>query len=95
MADGMWMRLADVPMPRRLWWWTLLTLALRRSSRSNRKAAEKLGRDMAEIVFERWQQTDATTTAMLDLTQKLVRLTWAIVALTLVVLGATLYLGLR
>lgn len=95
MTEGMWMRLADVPVPRRLWWWALLTLLLRRSSRRNIKAAEKVGRDVAEIVFQRWQDTDTRTAAMLDLTRRLVRLTWAVVVLTVVVLGATLYLGLR
>ncbi len=32
---------------------------------------------------------------MLDMTRKLVVLTWAVVVPTLIVLGATLYVGLR
>jgi hypothetical protein len=32
---------------------------------------------------------------MLKLTRQIVRLTWAVVVLTVVVLGATLYVGLR
>jgi hypothetical protein len=43
----------------------------------------------------RWANTDAQTKAMLDLTRKLVALTWAVVVLTLIVLAGTLYLGLR
>ena len=92
---GLWIRLADAKVPRPLWWYVLLALAVRRSNRQGMKAAEQVGHDLAESVVNRWEQTDAATDAMLRLTQTMVRLTWAIMALTLVVLAATLWLGLR
>ncbi len=46
-------------------------------------------------MLTRWAGTDAQTAAMLDWTHKLVRLTWAVVVPTVVVLAATLYVGLR
>lgn len=92
---GMWIRLADAKVPRPLWWWVLLVLSVRRSGRRDIKAAEHVGRELAESVVARWEQTDAATDAMLRLTRTMVRLTWAIMALTVVVLAATLYVGLR
>jgi hypothetical protein len=91
----MWIRLADAKVPRPLWWWVLLVLAVRRSDRRHIRAAEHVGRDLAESVVARWEQTDAATDAMLALTRTMVRLTWAIMGLTVVVLAATLYVGLR
>lgn len=95
MADGMWVRLADVKVPRRMWWWATLVLLVRRSDRKSIAVAERVGRDLAESVVKRWEQTDAATDAMLTLTRTMVRLTWAVVVLSVIVLSATIWLGLR
>jgi hypothetical protein len=92
---GMYTRLADVPVPRRWWWWALLVVMLRLDSHRTRKQLRRVGRELGESVVSRWDQTDAATDSMLDLNRTMVRLTWATVALTVVVLGATIYLGLR
>jgi hypothetical protein len=92
---GMWIRLADAKVPRPLWWYVLFALMVRRNGRRQIQAAEHVGRDLAESVVARWEQTDAATDAMLKLTRTMVRLTWAIMTLTVVVLLATLYVGLR
>jgi hypothetical protein len=91
----MYVRLADVPVPRRLWWWLLFLFLVVRSNRRALKAAGKTGQDLGESVATRWAQVDADTAAMLRLTQTMVRLTWAVVGLTVVVIAATMYLGLR
>lgn len=89
------MRLADVPVPRRAWWWVLLLLVLRRGNKRATRAAAKVGADLGESVVWRWEKTDASTDAMLRLTRTMVRLTWAVAVLTIVVLASTLWLGLR
>jgi hypothetical protein len=93
--EGMYMRLADFPVPRRWWWWGLLVLLLARDGRRNRRKMKRTGKDLGKSVVARWEQVDAATAAMLKLNRTMVRLTWAVVALTLVALGVTLYLGLR
>jgi NhaP-type Na+/H+ or K+/H+ antiporter len=55
----------------------------------------QVGRDLEESVVTRWEQTDAPTKSMLKLTRTMVRLTWAVVFLTVLVLGAALHVGLR
>ncbi len=91
----MYMRLADVPVPRRWWWWFLLVFLVVRSDRRAVKAAGKTGEDLAQSVVTRWEHVDADTASMLKLTRTMVRLTWAVVILTVVVIAATVYLGLR
>jgi hypothetical protein len=93
--DRMWIRLADAKVPRPVWWWVVLVLAVRHRDRKTMKAAEKIGEELADSVVKRWEHTDAATDAMLKLTRTMVRLTWAIMGLTLIVLAATLWLGLR
>lgn len=88
-------RLADLRVPRPWWWWLLLGLLLIRDGRRSRRKLVEVGEDLAEVVVKRWEQTDDATATMIDLNQTMVRLTWAVVALTVVVLGATLWLGLR
>lgn len=73
----------------------MFVLLVRRSDRRSIEVAERVGRDLAESVVTRWEQTDASTDAMLKLTRTMARLTWAVMILTVVVLGATLYVGLR
>lgn len=98
MRSTNWIPLADLRVPPS-WLWSfgivLGLLITRRRDRRAMTAAGKVGQDLAESVLTRWADTDAQTAAMLDMTRKLVALTWAVVALTLVVLGATLYVGLR
>ena len=91
----MYTRLADVLVPRRLWWWALLVFLLVRDGHRTRRQMEQVGRDLGEAVVTRWSDTDEATTAMLKMTRTMVRLTRAVVVLTVVVLAATLYVGLR
>lgn len=70
-------------------------VVLVRDGRRTRRQMEGVGRDLAQSVVARWDHTDADTAAMLKLNRTMVRLTWAVVVLTVVVLGATLYVGLR
>lgn len=92
---GMYTRLADVPVPRRWWWWGLLVVMVLRDGRRTRKEDERIGQELGESVVTRWKDTDEATAVMLKMTKTMVRLTWAVVALTVVVLGATLHLGLQ
>ena len=92
---GMYTRLADLRVPRPWWWWTLLALALIYNGRRTERKMERIGRDLGESVVTRWQDTDEATVAMLKMTRTMVRLTWAVVILTVVVIAATIYLGLR
>lgn len=78
-----------------MWWWATLLVLVRRKDRNTMRAAEQVGSDLGESVAKRWQETDAATAAMLALTRTMVRLTWAVMLLTLVVLAATVWLGLR
>jgi hypothetical protein len=96
MRDGaVYIRLGDLRVPRPWWWWAALALMLVRDGRGTRRQMERTGRNLGESVVMRWEQTDAATESMLKLTRTMVRPTWAVVVLTIVVLGATLYLGLR
>jgi hypothetical protein len=79
------------------YWPVFALLGMLLGYRRNRKDRHELvetSRGLAEAVTARWATTDADTQAMLNLTRQMVRLTWAVVILTVVVLGATLYLGL-
>jgi len=98
MPGTAWIRLADLRVPRPSVWRLGITLGLlvaRRRDKAAFEAAIRVGEDIGQSVLTRWADTDAQTAAMLDLTHKLVRLTWAVVVLTVVVLAATLYVGLR
>ena len=91
----MYTRLADLRVPRPWWWWALLALALIYNGRRTERKMERIGRNLGESVVTRWRDTDEATAAMLKMTRTMVGLTWAVVILTVVVIGATLYLGFR
>ena len=91
----MYTRLGDVPVPRRWWWWVLLVILLVRDGRRTRRQMEQVGRDLGQAVVTRWKDTDDATASMLKMTRTMVRLTWAVVVLTVVVAGATFYIGLH
>jgi hypothetical protein len=96
MSDGgMYARLADLRVPRPWWWWATPALALIRDGRRNGRQTERLGRDLGESVVMRWEETDSATESMFKMTQTMVWVTWAVVVLTVVVIAATLYLGIR
>jgi hypothetical protein len=84
-------RLADVRLPRA---WPLAVLgahlmARREQDRSVDEAAA-IGREIAESVVTRWQQNDAGTQAMIDLTRTLARLTWVLVFVGLATLAVAI-----
>jgi hypothetical protein len=91
----------DYPFTRRYWpsavvLGLLLGLAWnRRAGRDASNTGRELGQDLGNVVVDRWAKTDKDSRAMLDLTRQMVRLTWAVMTLTIVVLGVTLYAGLR
>jgi hypothetical protein len=84
-------RLADVKVPRSPWWWAILLLFMLHDDRRNVKQGEQLGRDLGEIVVNRWRDTDAATEAIIKLNRTMVRLTWAVVGLTVVGVVAALH----
>lgn len=80
-------RLADVRLPR---YWPVsviaaLLLARRLQSRSLREA-ESVGKDLGEITVERWREGDVRTDQIIALTKTLARLTWVLLAATVVTL---------
>lgn len=80
-------RLADVRLPR---YWLVsviagLLLARRLQNRSLREA-ESVGKDLGEITVERWREGDVRTDQMIALTKTLARLTWVLLAATVVTL---------
>jgi hypothetical protein len=84
-------RLADAKVPRSPWWWAILMLLVLRDERRTVKQGEQVGRELGEVVVSRWRDTDASTEAMLDLNRTMVRLTWAVVGLTVVGVVAALH----
>lgn len=78
---SMFIKLSDLPVPRPWWWWAALLLLVIHQSRRNQRALHQVGVDLAEVTVTRWEETDEATTAQ--------------VKRTIVVVGATLYLGLR
>jgi hypothetical protein len=84
-------RLADVKVPRSPWFWVIVVLLRLREDRRTVKQGAELGRKLGEIVVDRWRDTDASTEAVLKLNRTMVRLTWAVVGLTVVGVVAALH----
>lgn len=85
-------RFADVRLPR---WWSLpvlvaLILGRRRQRRDLAEAVESVG-GVATIIGERWTERDERERELLALTARVVRLTWALVFLTVAVLAVTVW----
>jgi len=62
-----------------------LLLAWRLQNRSLWEA-ESVGKDLGKITVERWREGDARTDQMIVLTKTLARLTWVLLAATVVTL---------
>jgi hypothetical protein len=91
--DDRWsVRLADVRISR-YWPWSVVAalVAIRRRDRELVRQAERIGRDLAESVVKRWQDTDERTDALIDLTRALKRLTWVLLVVGLATLGVTIW----
>jgi hypothetical protein len=63
-----------------------LLLARRQQNRSLREV-ESVGKDLGEVTVERWREGDARTDQMIALTKTLARLTWVLLAATVVTLA--------
>jgi len=86
--DEQWgVRLADIRLPRP---WPLpvvvaLLLARRQQSRALRDL-EQTSKDLGEITVQRWREGDARADQLIVLTETLARLTWVLLAVTIVTL---------
>jgi hypothetical protein len=71
-----------------------LLLARRRESRELAEAVRSADA-LAQVIGERWKVSDEREQQLLDLQARVVTLTWVLVALTLAVLGVTVWAILR
>ena len=89
-SDGT--RLADLRLPR---YWLVsvgaaLVLARRRQNQELAGAVEGV-EEIATLIGERWRETDRREAELLALQARVVRLTWAMLLLTVAVLGVTIW----